>query len=48
MPDIPNNGTSVQTIHEWLDWLQDSNTIKFFLTFLKLLQVTVVNAGSQK
>lgn len=35
MPDIPN-GTSVQTIHEWLDWLKESNKIEIFSNFLKL------------
>ncbi|XP_025411076.1 uncharacterized protein LOC112684004 [Sipha flava] len=40
MPDIPN-GTSLQTIHEWLDWLQDSNKIEIFSNFSKATQLFV-------
>ncbi|CAI6358796.1 unnamed protein product [Macrosiphum euphorbiae] len=59
MTDIPNGGNSVKTIHEWLDWLQDSNKSEIFSNFSKalqlfitiptyLLQIAVVNTASQK
>jgi len=40
MIDIPNS-SSVQKIHEWLDWLQDSNKIEIFSNFSKALQLFV-------
>lgn len=36
MPNIPS-GTSFQTIHEWLDWLKNSNRIGIFSNFFKAL-----------
>lgn len=41
MTDVPNGGTSVKTIHEWLDWLQDSNKSEIFTNFSKALQLFV-------
>jgi hypothetical protein len=40
MSDIPS-GTSVQTIHDWLDWLQHSSKIDIFSNFYKALQLFV-------
>lgn len=40
MVDIPSD-TSVQTIHEWLDWLSNSNRCSTFSNCSKALQLFV-------
>lgn len=40
MSDI-RSGNSVQTMHEWLDWLQNSNKIGIFSNLYKALQLFV-------